>query len=91
MSCGFCHIGPAPSNAPADPENPTWANLNSNPGAQYFWVDRIFIWNPQSAKSNFIFQLFHTSQPGSLDTSFVSTDNINNPRTMNAVYSVGAG
>src|SRR5262249_27821536 len=90
MSCGFCHVGPAPSNAPKDPENPAWANLNSNPRAQYFWVDRIFIWNPQSAKSNFIFQLFHTSQPGALDTSFVSTDNINNPRTMNAVYSLGA-
>ena len=41
-------------------------------------------------KSNFIFQLFHTSQPGALDTSFVSTDNINNPRTMNAIYNVGA-
>jgi hypothetical protein len=88
MSCGFCHVGPAPSNPPKDPENPAWANLNSNPGAQYFWVDRIFIWNPQGAKSNFIFQLFHTSQPGSLDTSFVSTDYINNPRTMNAVYAV---
>lgn len=90
MSCGFCHVGPAPSNPPADPENPQWANLNSNPGAQYFWVDRIFIWNPRDAKSNFIFQLFHTSKPGTLDTSFVSTDNINNPRTMNAVYSLGA-
>ncbi|MCF8476224.1 MAG: hypothetical protein K9G60_04290 [Pseudolabrys sp.] len=90
MSCGFCHVGPAPSNAPKDPENPQWANLNSNPGAQYFWVDRIFIWNPVDVKSNFIFQLFHTSQPGALDTSFVSTDNINNPRTMNAVYNVKA-
>ena len=90
MSCGFCHVGPAPNNPPLDPENPTWANLNSNPGAQYFWVDRIFIWNPQGASSNFIFQLFHTSKPGSLDTSFVSTDNINNPRTMNAVYDLKA-
>jgi cytochrome c5 len=90
MSCGFCHVGPAPTNAPKDPENPQWANLNSNPGAQYFWVDRIFIWNPKDVKSNFIFQLFHTSQPGALDTSFVSTDNINNPRTMNAVYNVKA-
>jgi len=90
MSCGFCHVGPAPSNPPKDPENPAWANLNSNPGAQYFWVDRIFIWNPKNAPSNFIFQLFHTSKPGSLDTSFVSTDSINNPRTMNAVYSLGA-
>ena len=90
MSCAFCHVGPAPTNPPKDPENPTWANLNSNPGAQYFWVDRIFIWNPESAPQNFIFQLFHTSKPGSLDTSFVSTDNINNPRTMNAVYNLGA-
>src|SRR5882757_4256504 len=89
MSCGFCHVGPNPVNPPADPENPKWANLNSNPGAQYFWVDRIFIWNPRNAQANFIFQLFHTSLPGSLDTSFVSTDNINNPRTMNAVYNVG--
>ena len=88
MSCGFCHVGPAPTNAPKDPENPQWANLNSNPGAQYFWFDRIFVWNPVDVKSNFIFQLFHTSQPGALDTSFVSTDNINNPRTMNAVYNV---
>jgi hypothetical protein len=90
MSCGFCHVGPNPANPPADPENPKWANLNSNPGAQYFWVDRIFIWNPRNAEANFIFQLFHTSLPGSLDTSFVSTDNINNPRTMNAVYNVAA-
>ena len=44
MSCGFCHVGPNPSNPPADPENPKWENLNSNPGAQYFWIDRIFDW-----------------------------------------------
>ena len=90
MSCGFCHVGPNPSHPPNDPENPKWENLNSNPGAQYFWVDRIFIWNPVKSQSSFIFQLFHTSLPGALDTSFVSTDNINNPRTMNAVYNVKA-
>jgi len=88
MSCGFCHVGPNPSNPPADFENPKWANLNSNPGAQYFWIDRIFVWNPKDVQKNFIFQLLHTSLPGALDTSFVSTDNINNPRTMNAVYNV---
>jgi hypothetical protein len=87
MSCGFCHIGPNPVNPPADPEHPKWANLNSNPGAQYFWVDRVFMWNPQS-ESNFIFQLLHSSLPGTLDTSFISSDNINNPRTMNAIYNV---
>ncbi len=88
MSCGFCHVGPNPTNPPKDPENPTWANLNSNPGAQYFWIDRIFMWNAEA--SNFAFQLFHTSRPGALDTSFISSDYINNPRTMNAIYNLGA-
>jgi hypothetical protein len=87
MSCGFCHVGPNPTNPPADAENPAWANLNSNPGAQYFWIDRIFYWNAD--ESNYVFQMFHTSRPGALDTSLVSSDNINNPRTMNAIYSLG--
>ncbi|EGV29895.1 hypothetical protein ThidrDRAFT_3015 [Thiorhodococcus drewsii AZ1] len=87
MSCGFCHVGPNPTNPPTDPEHPEWANLNSNPGAQYFWIDRIFI--HEADPTNFAFQLFHTSRPGALDTSLVSTDYINNPRTMNAVYQLG--
>lgn len=86
MSCGFCHVGPNPLKPPADPENPQWENLSSNVGAQYFWVDRIFAW--EADPKSFAFQLFHTSRPGSLDTSLVSSDNINNPRTMNAVYNL---
>lgn len=86
MSCGFCHVGPNPSRPPADFENPRWENLNSNPGAQYFWIDRIFMWNADA--SSFVYQLFHTSRPGALDTSLVSSDQINNPRTMNAVYNL---
>ena len=88
MSCGFCHIGPNPLKPPADPNNPKWENLSSMVGAQYFWIDRIFPWNGDL--SNFAVQLFHTSRPGSLDTSLVSTDNINNPRSMNAVYDLQA-
>ena len=88
MSCGFCHVGPNPTNPPKDPENPKWENLNSNPGAQYFWIDRIFNW--AADPSAFPFQLFHTQRPGSLDTSLVSSDYINNPRTMNAIYNLGA-
>lgn len=87
MACGFCHIGPSPVRPPANPEKPEWGNLNSTVGAQYFWIDRIFIWDNNPA--NYMFQLVHTSRPGALDTSLVSTDNINNPRTMNAIYSLG--
>jgi hypothetical protein len=84
VACGFCHVGPNPEKPPADPEAPQLENLSSLVGAQYFWVDRIFSWNADP--STFFFQLLHTARPGSLDTSLVSSDNINNPRTMNAIY-----
>ena len=88
MSCGFCHVGPNPLNPPADRNHPKWENLSSNVGAQYFWIDRVFDWDGD--QQSFIFQLFHTSRPGTLDTSLISSDNINNPRSMNAVYLLGS-
>jgi hypothetical protein len=87
VSCAFCHVGPSPMKPPQDPEHPEWKNLSSNVGAQYFWIDRIFSW--EADETSFPYQIFHTSRPGSLDTSLISTDNINNPRTMNAVYHLG--
>ena len=89
MSCGFCHVGPNPVKPPADPENPRWENLSSNVGAQFFWWDRVFDWKATTNAGSFTFQSLHTSLPGTLDTSLVSSDNINNPRTMNAVYYLG--
>ncbi|WP_377155086.1 hypothetical protein ACFJIX_23500 [Roseateles sp. UC29_93] len=88
MSCGFCHVGPSPVNPPADPSHPRFPNLSSSVGAQYMWVDRLFIFNADKpeGRANFMYQLAHTYRPGSMDTSLVSTDSINNPRTMNAVY-----
>jgi hypothetical protein len=88
MSCAFCHVGPSPTRPPADPEHPKWENLSSVVGTQYFWVDRILDW--RSDPSSFPQQLFRTSRPGTLDTSLISTDNINNPRTMNAFYGLRA-
>ncbi|KWT82819.1 MULTISPECIES: hypothetical protein [unclassified Variovorax] len=92
MSCGFCHIGPSPVKPPADPNSPKFENLSSSVGAQYMWVDRLFIYNANKpeGRTNYMFQLAHTYRPGSMDTSLVSTDSINNPRTMNAVYDFGA-
>jgi len=90
MACGFCHVGPSPVRPPADPEAPTFANLSSSVGAQYMWVDRMFIFNSNhpEGQHNYMYQLVRTYRPGSMDTSLISTDNINNPRTMNAVYDV---
>ncbi len=89
MSCAFCHVGPNPVKPPADPENPRWENLSSNVGAQFFWWDRVFDWKATNNQASFTFQSLHTSLPGTLDTSLVSSDNINNPSSMNAVYYLG--
>ncbi len=88
MACGFCHIGPSPVNPPVDPANPKFANLSSSVGSQYMWVDRLFIFNSNKpeGRTNYMYQLAHTYRPGSMDTSLISTDGINNPRTMNALY-----
>lgn len=87
MACGFCHVGPSPTRPPANAEAPEWKNLSSVVGAQYMWVDRLFIY--EAKHDNFMFQLVHTYRPGAMDTSLISTDNINNPRTMNAFYDLG--
>ena len=68
------------------PNNPQWANLSSIVGAQYFWIDRIFDWNPDATQ----FHLPAVSHVAARHARHVvvSADNINNPRTMNAVYLV---
>src|SRR5262249_37200388 len=87
MACGFCHVGPSPVHPPADPTHPQWSELNSTVGAQYLWMDRFFVY--QADPKNFLYQLLHSYPPGTFDTSLESTDYINNPRTMNAIYNLG--
>ena len=89
MSCGFCHVGPSPINPPADPENPKWEN-STRPSARNISGSIASSSGSADASTTSSFQILHTYRPGTLDTSLVSTDNINNPRTMNAIYNLGA-
>lgn len=88
MSCGFCHVGPHPLNPPADPEHPDWENLSGVIGDQY--------WDPQPANGNllrrpsFLHHFLKSQAPGTIDTSLVSTDQINNTNVINAVFDVPA-
>ena len=86
MACGFCHVGPHPLH-PSDPETPQWRNLASIVGAQYFKPARVFVL--PGNKDNFLFQVVNAMPPGTIDTSALASDNINNPRNMNAIYQVG--
>ena len=101
MACSLCHVSFDPVRPPADVNNPKWENLNDYIGAQYFKVGEFFV--PQHVsggvggepitvapddETSFVWQLIHTSRPGALDTSFIATDYLNNPGTMNGVFNV---
>jgi hypothetical protein len=88
MSCAFCHLGPHPLNPPKDVENPEWDNLSSTIGNQY-WSPQPLFANLQKPNSLF-YQFLKSQQPGTVDTSLVSTDHINNPNTITAIFDVRA-
>ena len=54
VSCGACHIAPLPTNPPADPENPGWANLASAIGNQYIREGKVFACNVE--KGGFFYE-----------------------------------
>jgi hypothetical protein len=87
-ACGFCHVGVNPIAPPADPERPNWENLSSYIGAQYWRAAPIFSF--AARPNNFFYQVLAAMPAGTVDTSALASDNINNPRNMNAIYSVGA-
>ena len=102
MACSLCHVSFDPVRPPKDVNNPKWSELNDYIGAQYFDVTEFFV--PRAVKggvngqpvqiadadkTSFVWQLIHTSRRGALDTSFIATDYMNNPGTMNGVFNVG--
>jgi hypothetical protein len=88
MSCGFCHVSFNPLNPPSDPENAQWENLSSNIGNQYLRVRGVF--GHELKPTNFVWQLLNSQPAGVVDTSFIATDNVNNPRTINAIFNIAA-
>ncbi|HEV8242237.1 MAG TPA: hypothetical protein VGS57_22915 [Thermoanaerobaculia bacterium] len=88
MSCGFCHIAPHPLNPPVDPERPEWANMSSTIGNQYWRASKAFANLTQ--QNNALYQFLASQQPGTIDTSLVSTDQINNANTITNIWAMPA-
>jgi len=84
MSCGFCHVAPHPLNPPANPEEPKWENLSSIIGNQY-WRTRAIVGSLLTS-DNFVYHVLDSQPPGTIDTSLVASDNINNANTINAIF-----
>ncbi|MCI0540950.1 MAG: hypothetical protein L0Z50_37595, partial [Verrucomicrobiales bacterium] len=86
MSCAFCHTSAHPLNPPLDPASPRWENLSGAIGSQYLRIRGVF--GNLLSTNNFIYHLLDSQLPGTIDTSLIASDNINNPNAMNAIFAV---
>ena len=77
VACAACHAGLDPANPPADPDHPTWANIHPTIGNQYLNIGKIFgaHLSPHDPRA----QVFATWAPGTVDTTAIESDHINNP------------
>ncbi|MDG3003923.1 hypothetical protein [Paludisphaera mucosa] len=86
MACAFCHTSFHPLNPPRDITDPRWENLSGNTGAQYLRIRGVF--GNLLNKDSFVYHLLDSQPPGTIDTSLLPSDNINNTNTMNSIFAL---
>jgi mono/diheme cytochrome c family protein len=77
VACAACHAGLDPANPPADPNHPAWDNIHATTGNQYIQIGKLFgaHLSPHDPRK----QVFDTWAPGTVDTTAIESDGINNP------------
>jgi hypothetical protein len=87
-SCASCHASFDPLNPPLDVSQPSWANIKGETGNQYLNVSKLLA---SGEKNNSLeAQLFMHARPGTVDTSAIPNDFINNPGSINAIINFPA-
>jgi hypothetical protein len=87
MTCGLCHVGPNPMNPPPNVEEPNWSNLSATIGNQYLRTRKVF--GNMLEADTYFYHVLDSQLPGSLDTSLIASDNINNANSENAIWELG--
>lgn len=81
--CVQCHVGFDPTNPPKNPNQPNWANLSGTIGNQHIvQPDAFFHGVPMSSPAR---QILKGGRLGTIDTSLVASDWMNNPGTQNNI------
>jgi predicted outer membrane repeat protein len=86
VSCAGCHAGLDAQNPPANPNHPSWANIHLTTGNQYEQIGKIF--GAHMDPSDPRYQVFHTWAPGTVDTTAIESDHVNNPGIITQFYSL---
>jgi mono/diheme cytochrome c family protein len=90
ITCGACHIAfdpLKPLTAPHSPSFPAAAHLSGTVGNQYARVSAIFV--SGMPMDSLEWQVFALVRPGTVDTSAIPTDQVNNAGTINAIMNLG--
>ncbi len=84
VACAGCHAGLDAQNPPADPNHPTWANIHLTTGNQFLNSGKLFAANlsPHDPRA----AVFGTWAPGTVDTTAIESDGINNPGIITQFY-----
>lgn len=86
VACAYCHASYHPLNPPKAISEPEWSNISGNIGSQYLRI-RVAFGNLLTP-DQYVYHLLDSQPPGTIDTSLIASDNINNPNTMNAVFNL---
>lgn len=84
ISCAICHASFHPLNPPGSVDEPKWENISSTIGAQFMRARGVFANMLQ--EDNYLYHVTDSQLPGTIDTSLIATDHINNANTMNAIF-----
>jgi hypothetical protein len=87
VSCAGCHAGLDAQNAPDDPNHPAWSNIHLTTGNQYLAIGKIF--GAHLSTHDPRYQVFHTWAPGTVDTTAIENDHVNNPGTVTQFFNLG--
>jgi mono/diheme cytochrome c family protein len=77
VACAGCHAGLDPANPPDDPNHPAWANIHPTVGNQYLQSGKLFAAHLSTHDPRW--QVFASWAPGTVDTTAIESDGINNP------------
>lgn len=84
VACAGCHAGLDAQNPPADPNKPAWSNIHLTTGNQFLNTGKLFAANlsPHDPRA----AVFGTWAPGTVDTTAIESDGINNPGIITQFY-----
>ena len=88
ISCAICHVSYHPLNSPVEGEKIKWENISSTVGSQYLRVREVF--GNTLEPDSYLYHVMDSQLPGTIDTSLIPTDHVNNANTMNAIFGLGS-